>query len=867
MIVCGYAAIGSNAQLLAWIDSQLCAGADHVVLRDARKLTADESGIWRWALEPMLHAGNVSLHGASSDECQLYEGEHGAWAGVFPNVSPNQTAWALVSSGSAWPRGLPASGQAEANAFWSQCLHAHASADWVVRLHAPRESMVVPSGSLGTARSHLDARIGGLVYGDDDADEEQSLVAMSAVHLPLVSYAESMDGSTGGLPEDMPQRPMASAHTFRRSTYGACRLADGEGPLPHLCLEGSHMVLAVRPSIVLSESSVAKGAVVLEPSTNDFHVADLSAPGLWPHDAATLPRGPHDVRDLSASAFVQACGERRASVTPPKPEGQPVSAADDWVDEVVDHLGPGPGLVRMAGIAEPTFLREIRRSWLRYVAPEKLFGRARIFTNHMCQIVPGVADTAGAHPACIVAHPGLWDLARDKHVLAVARRHLGADCILHNAGVALVGSGFVGPLKPHQDQPIPTGSLDVWAGRTIQPSHPLSLQAIWPMDDFDLHNGATFVLPRTHHRKERLDAWLDNGTNPAAAGLFPVAFATARVGDVLFLEGSAWHGASTYMRSMDGREAPRTALLFEYAPSFVSPKHVYRGELLAAHVPKEDLALFPRAQTLPQPAVTPTVGVCEQLRAAMSVHRWAAAVRERPDCVAPTSRVLLRDGRGAMPVFGLGTGEPSDNPAVIAQAIQAGYRLVDTGQLYGNEHIVRRAVELSGIAREDLFISSKAGEWCPGYYPTPRGTMARGVCIGGYQATKEAVARSLQLLNTHYIDLYLLHWPMSMHARREGTHVHAGVALHDESHARDRLASYRALVDLQRAGVLRAIGVANWSERQIREVAEATGEIPAVLQMELHPLLQRPGLRAFCAQAGIVVQVRCAERRVQRACC
>ena len=260
------------------------------------------------------------------------------------------------------------------------------------------------------------------------------------------------------------------------------------------------------------------------------------------------------------------------------------------------------------------------------------------------------------------------------------------------------------------------------------------------------------------------------------------------------------------------------------------------------------------------PPVTHATG-CEPTDELVSVHAWPGLLRSRPHCLSARTRVVLRGGGPHMPIFGLGTGGSDDDEAVIAAAIRAGYALLDMGELYENEALVGRAVRRSGVHREALFLSSKVGHWCtspppaallsqlpPQYrnlgalYPTSRGTVARAVCVGGAAETRLALLASLRRLEVSYLDLYLLHWPLT----------DAAYELHDPAHAAVRLDAWRALVELKREGLVRAIGVSNFSPRQMEPLL--TIETPAVLQLELHPLLQRRELRAFCAEHGILLQ-------------
>jgi diketogulonate reductase-like aldo/keto reductase len=191
--------------------------------------------------------------------------------------------------------------------------------------------------------------------------------------------------------------------------------------------------------------------------------------------------------------------------------------------------------------------------------------------------------------------------------------------------------------------------------------------------------------------------------------------------------------------------------------------------------------------------------------------------------------------------------------------------LIDTAELYGNEELIAAAVASSGVHRESLTLSSKVGRWCdaeppaevtaavPPEYAGVRGvyvargsgggpTLSRGVCIGGAASTREALNRTLSRLRTSYLDLYLLHWPLSR----------AAYALDDGRHAGVRLEAWSELVRLKRAGLVRAIGLSNFSPRQMAPLLEV--ETPAVLQLEMHPLWQRRELRAYCEQHGILLQ-------------
>ncbi|RDX50068.1 Aldo/keto reductase [Lentinus brumalis] len=142
---------------------------------------------------------------------------------------------------------------------------------------------------------------------------------------------------------------------------------------------------------------------------------------------------------------------------------------------------------------------------------------------------------------------------------------------------------------------------------------------------------------------------------------------------------------------------------------------------------------------------------------------------------------------------------------------------VDTAQAYRNEAHVGSAFRESGLRRSDVFITTK--------------------CISkthGYEKTLRAVDISLERLGLGYIDLFLIHDPY------KGTEL--------------RLQTYRALLDAQRAGKIRTVGVSNFGIRHLEEIRAAGLETPSVNQIELHPFCQQRPIVAYCRQHGILVQ-------------
>lgn len=176
--------------------------------------------------------------------------------------------------------------------------------------------------------------------------------------------------------------------------------------------------------------------------------------------------------------------------------------------------------------------------------------------------------------------------------------------------------------------------------------------------------------------------------------------------------------------------------------------------------------------------------------------------------------IILSDG-AVMPQFGLGVWQTpqEETEAVVRDALEAGYTLVDTAAIYGNEEGVGRALE----GRDDVFLTTKL--WNPDQ---------------GYDATLRAFDASLARLGRDSIDLYLIHWPAP---------------------ARDLyVESWQALVRLKEEGRARSIGVSNFNPEHIDRIIAETGEAPVVNQIELHPRFQQRTARDFHAQRGIATE-------------
>jgi diketogulonate reductase-like aldo/keto reductase len=173
----------------------------------------------------------------------------------------------------------------------------------------------------------------------------------------------------------------------------------------------------------------------------------------------------------------------------------------------------------------------------------------------------------------------------------------------------------------------------------------------------------------------------------------------------------------------------------------------------------------------------------------------------------------------AMPQLGFGVWQVPDGEAeqTVATALEAGYRSIDTAAIYGNESGTGKAVNGSGIAREDLFVTTKV--WNSDQ---------------GYDATLRAFDTSLGKLGLDDVDLYLIHWPMPA----RGTYVD----------------TYRALEKIHADGRAKAIGVSNFRPEDLERLISETSVVPAVNQIELHPQLQQSELRDFHARHGIATE-------------
>lgn len=177
-----------------------------------------------------------------------------------------------------------------------------------------------------------------------------------------------------------------------------------------------------------------------------------------------------------------------------------------------------------------------------------------------------------------------------------------------------------------------------------------------------------------------------------------------------------------------------------------------------------------------------------------------------------------------IPCVGFGTWRASGDEAYASalHALRLGYRHIDTAAYYDNEKEVGNAVRDSGVAREDIFITSKV--WCDDR---------------GYERTKAAFYRTLDALKTDYLDLYLIHWPASPSRFTNWREIN--------------LDTWRAMTELYQAGLIRAIGTSNFLVHHL-ECMTGASVMPMVNQIEYHPGYLQQATVDFCRQNGILVE-------------
>jgi 2,5-diketo-D-gluconate reductase A len=180
--------------------------------------------------------------------------------------------------------------------------------------------------------------------------------------------------------------------------------------------------------------------------------------------------------------------------------------------------------------------------------------------------------------------------------------------------------------------------------------------------------------------------------------------------------------------------------------------------------------------------------------------------------------IALNDGN-SIPQLGFGVFlvDPAETERIVTDALAVGYRHIDTAAAYKNEEGVGRAIAKSGVARDEVFVTTKL--W--------NGDQ-------GSQSTLDAIDRSLENLGLEFVDLYLIHWP----SPTRGKYVE----------------SWLALEQIKAAGKARSIGVSNFQPHHLTEVIDASSTVPAANQIELHPRFAQRELRAFGAERNIAIE-------------
>ncbi|MET0189594.1 MAG: aldo/keto reductase [Pseudonocardia sediminis] len=184
---------------------------------------------------------------------------------------------------------------------------------------------------------------------------------------------------------------------------------------------------------------------------------------------------------------------------------------------------------------------------------------------------------------------------------------------------------------------------------------------------------------------------------------------------------------------------------------------------------------------------------------------------------ATTGDVVLLNNGVTMPRLGFGVSEVHDAEAAVGAALRAGYRSIDTAEVYGNEDGVGAAIAASGVPRDELFVTTKI-------WNDDR----------GFDRAMRAAGESLDRLGLDHVDLYLVHWPTRDHD--------------------DCVRTWDAMETLLADGRTRAIGVSNFRRSHLERVIGLGGTVPAVNQIELHPWLEQHDLRAVHAEHGIVTE-------------
>jgi 2,5-diketo-D-gluconate reductase A len=182
--------------------------------------------------------------------------------------------------------------------------------------------------------------------------------------------------------------------------------------------------------------------------------------------------------------------------------------------------------------------------------------------------------------------------------------------------------------------------------------------------------------------------------------------------------------------------------------------------------------------------------------------------------------VTLNNGR-TIPQFGFGVFQikPDDTAKAVTEALEAGYRHIDTAEMYGNEKEVGTAIAKSGLDRADVYVTSKLNN---GFHRP--------------DDARRAFAGSLEALGFDYLDLFLIHWPLP--TRYGGDYV----------------STWQTLEEFYHDGRARSIGVSNFQPHHLRRLHGECEITPAINQIECHPYLTQDDVRAFCAEYQIAIE-------------
>jgi 2,5-diketo-D-gluconate reductase A len=182
--------------------------------------------------------------------------------------------------------------------------------------------------------------------------------------------------------------------------------------------------------------------------------------------------------------------------------------------------------------------------------------------------------------------------------------------------------------------------------------------------------------------------------------------------------------------------------------------------------------------------------------------------------------ITLNDGN-TIPQLGFGVFqiEPKDTAEAVGEALQVGYRHIDTAEMYGNEKEVGEAIRSFGLDRGDVYVTSKLNN----AFHEP-------------QDAREAFDRTLSELSFDYVDLFLIHWPLPT--------LYNG----------DFVSTWKTLEEFQRDGRARSIGVSNFQVEHLEELAAETDTVPAVNQIEVHPYFTNDAVREYGQEHGIVTE-------------